>query len=53
VGLARVVRRPGLEVEAWISTYTGIASGELAAVTDDVERLTGRAATSLAQLLGG
>jgi NAD(P)H dehydrogenase (quinone) len=43
---------PGWLVDAWISTYTGIASGELEPVTDDVERLTGRAPISLAQLLG-
>jgi NAD(P)H dehydrogenase (quinone) len=44
---------PDWLVAAWISTYTGIASGELAPVTDDVERLTGRAPMSLAQLLAG
>jgi NAD(P)H dehydrogenase (quinone) len=44
---------PGWLVDAWISTYIGIASGELEPVTDDVERLTGRAPTSLAQLLSG
>lgn len=44
---------PGWLVDAWVSTYTGIASGELEPVTEDVERLTGRAPKSLAQLLGG
>jgi NAD(P)H dehydrogenase (quinone) len=44
---------PGWLVDAWVSTYTGIASGELEPVTEDVERLTGRAPMSLAQLLGG
>jgi uncharacterized protein YbjT (DUF2867 family) len=43
---------PGWQVDAWVSTYTAIASGELAPVTDDLERLTGRPATSLADLLG-
>jgi NAD(P)H dehydrogenase (quinone) len=38
-------------VEAWVSTYTAIAAGEVAAVTDDVPRLTGRPATCLRQLL--
>jgi NAD(P)H dehydrogenase (quinone) len=38
-------------VDAWISTYTGIASGELEPVTGDVERLTGRSPKSLAGLL--
>ena len=42
---------PDWQVEAWVSTYTAIASGELAAVSDDVERLTGRPARSLRQLL--
>jgi hypothetical protein len=44
---------PDWMVDAWVSTYTGIASGELAPVTRDVERLTGHPATSLAELLGG
>ncbi|MET7394413.1 NAD(P)H-binding protein [Dactylosporangium sp. NPDC005572] len=30
------------EVEGWVTSYTAIAAGELAAVTDHVERLTGR-----------
>jgi uncharacterized protein YbjT (DUF2867 family) len=42
---------PEWQVEAWVSTYTAIASGELAEVTDEVPRLTGRPATSLEQLL--
>ena len=32
---------PEWQVEAWVSTYTAIAAGELAAISDDVERLTG------------
>ncbi len=43
---------PDWMVEAWISTYVAIASGELAAVSPDVERLTGHPATSLRALLG-
>jgi uncharacterized protein YbjT (DUF2867 family) len=42
---------PGWQVDAWVSTYTAVAAGELAAVSPDVERLTGRPATSLARLL--
>lgn len=42
---------PSWLVDAWISTYTAIATGEVAGVTDDVERLTGHRATSLAELL--
>ena len=42
---------PDWQVEAWISTYTAIAAGELAAVSGDVERLTGHPATPLAEVL--
>jgi len=42
---------PDWQVDAWVSTYTAIAAGELAAVTDDVARLAGHPATSLAELL--
>jgi NAD(P)H dehydrogenase (quinone) len=41
------------QVDAWVSTYTAIASGELAGVTGDVALLTGRPPRSLADLLGG
>ena len=42
---------PDWEVDAWVSTYTAIAAGELATVTDDVRRLTGHPATSFAEVL--
>ncbi len=42
---------PGWQVDAWVSTYTSIAAGELAAVSGDVERLTGHRAVSLRELL--
>ena len=42
---------PGWQVDAWVSTYTAIAAGELAGVTGDVERLTGRPPTSLDQVI--
>ncbi len=42
---------PDWMVEAWVSTYRAIASGELARVSPDVERLTGRPAVSLESLL--
>jgi len=42
---------PGWQVDAWVSTYTAIAAGELAGVTDDVARLTGHAATPLAEVV--
>ncbi|GAA1526136.1 SDR family oxidoreductase [Nocardioides humi] len=43
---------PPWQYDAWVSTYTAIARGELAAVTDHVARLTGRAPTGLAAYLG-
>jgi uncharacterized protein YbjT (DUF2867 family) len=42
---------PDWQVEAWVSTYTAVAAGELAGVSPDVERLTGHPATPLAELL--
>ena len=44
---------PGWQVDAWVSTYTAIRDGELEHVSDDIERLTGRRATSFAELLAG
>ncbi|MEO5708914.1 MAG: SDR family oxidoreductase [Nocardioidaceae bacterium] len=44
---------PGWQLDAWVSTYTAIAAGDLAPVTDDVELLTGRPARSLEDLLAG
>jgi hypothetical protein len=43
---------PDWQVEAWVSTYTAIANGELSGVTDAIPRLTGRPAISVAELLG-
>ncbi|WP_433257580.1 SDR family oxidoreductase [Streptosporangium sp. CA-135522] len=42
---------PRWQVDAWVSTYTSIANGEMGGVSDAVPRLTGRPATSLADLL--
>ncbi|WP_336922229.1 SDR family oxidoreductase [Aquipuribacter sp. SD81] len=42
---------PDWQVEAWVSTYTAIAAGEMAEVTDHVERVTGRPARSLDEVL--
>jgi NAD(P)H dehydrogenase (quinone) len=44
---------PDWQVEAWVSTYLAIRDGSMAAVTDDVLRLTGRPPLSLDQLLAG
>ena len=44
---------PQWQLDAWVSTYTSIAAGEMAAVSDDVERLTGHPATGLDDLLRG
>ncbi len=42
---------PAWQVDAWVSTYTAIAAGEMSGVTDHVERLTGRRPMSLEQLM--
>lgn len=42
---------PDWQVEAWVSTYTAIAAGEMAEVTSDVPDVLGRPATSLEELL--
>jgi uncharacterized protein YbjT (DUF2867 family) len=39
------------QLDAWVSTYTAIADGSCAAVTDDVERLAGHPARTLEQAL--
>lgn len=44
---------PAWQVEAWISTYTAIASGALAAVSDDVRRVLGRAPRTLENVVAG
>ena len=44
---------PDWQVEAWVTTYTAIAAGQLDVVTDHVQRLTGRRPTSLAEHLAG
>lgn len=42
---------PEWQLDAWVSTYTAIASGALDLVTDTVEQLTGTAPLSLADIL--
>jgi uncharacterized protein YbjT (DUF2867 family) len=42
---------PDWQVDAWVSTYTSIAAGELATVSPAVEDLTGHPPTSLKTLL--
>ncbi len=42
---------PAWEVAGWVTSYAAIAAGELDVVTDAVEQLTGRPATSLQQYL--
>ncbi|MFC4128231.1 NAD(P)H-binding protein [Nocardia rhizosphaerae] len=46
-------RAPRWEVDGWVSTYTAIAAGDLAQVTDAVPTLTGRPATDFADYLAG
>jgi NAD(P)H dehydrogenase (quinone) len=42
---------PDWQVEAWVSTYTSIAAGEMERVSDAVQTIAGHPATSLADLL--
>ena len=42
---------PSWQVEAWVSTYTAIAAGELAGATPDVHGLTGQDPMSLEELV--
>ncbi len=42
---------PQWQYDAWVSTYTAIRVGEVAEVTDDVRRVTGRAPLSLVEVL--
>lgn len=42
---------PPWQVEAWVSTYTAIAAGELAEVSEDIPTVTGHPASSLARVL--
>lgn len=41
------------QLDAWVSTYTAIADGSVAQVTDDVRRVTGHTARTLEQALTG
>jgi NAD(P)H dehydrogenase (quinone) len=41
------------QLDAWVSTYTAIADGSCATVTDDVVRVTGHPARTLEQALRG
>jgi uncharacterized protein YbjT (DUF2867 family) len=42
---------PDWQLDAWVSTYTAIADGSLARVSQSIAELTGRPATSLEQML--
>lgn len=42
---------PQWQLDAWVSTYTAIADGSMAHVSDDVERITGQKPTSLEEFL--
>ncbi|WP_405801508.1 SDR family oxidoreductase [Streptomyces sp. NBC_01506] len=42
---------PDWQLDAWVSTYTAVAAGELNGVSDAVTRLTGRPATPLADVV--
>ena len=42
---------PAWQIEAWVSTYTAIADGELATVSDDLPQLLGRAPRRFAEVV--
>jgi uncharacterized protein YbjT (DUF2867 family) len=42
---------PDWQVDAWVSTYTAIAEGELAKISEDIAEVTGHPATSLEKAL--
>ena len=44
---------PDWQVDAWVSTYTAIATGEMSAVSGAIETITGVAPMSLTRLLAG
>ena len=48
---SRAGQAPDWQLDAWVSTYTAIAHGELDGPTDDVLHLTGHPPVSLAELL--
>ena len=48
---SRAGQAPDWQLDAWVSTYTAIAAGELAGVGDDVPTLTGHPALTLDELL--
>ena len=41
------------QLDAWVSTYTAIADGSCAAISDDVQRVTGHPPRTLEQALAG
>jgi NAD(P)H dehydrogenase (quinone) len=43
---------PAFEVEGWVTSYQSIGVGEMAHVSDDVERVTGRKPGTFADFLG-
>lgn len=47
----RHLRPPPWQLDAWVSTYSAIASGELSPVRPDLERLTGRPPMTLREFL--
>ena len=44
---------PDWQLDAWVSTYTAIADGSVAHVSDDVRRVTGNPPRTLEQALAG
>jgi NAD(P)H dehydrogenase (quinone) len=42
---------PDWEVAGWVTSYTAVAAGEMATVTDEVRRLAGHEPTTLTEYL--
>jgi NAD(P)H dehydrogenase (quinone) len=49
----RTFGAPDWQLDAWVSTYTAIASGEMAEISPNVEKLTGRKPITLRECLSG
>jgi NAD(P)H dehydrogenase (quinone) len=47
----RPSRHPDWEIEGWVTSYAAIAAGDLARVTDTVERIAGHPPRSLEQVM--
>jgi hypothetical protein len=49
----RTFGAPDWQLDAWVSTYTAIASGVMAEISPNVEKLSGRKPITLREYLSG